>query len=560
MTKAAVLAALVLWAQPLRAAILEVPTDYATIQAAFAAGSDGDTVLLRRGLYHAPITPPIWSVTIAGEFLVTRDTMDIGATVVAPDSSNPWVRCVTATGAGGSPLRLIGLKLQNGQLNNENGGGLLVAGRAVELQHCRITKCVARYGGAIAVSGGSLVMKHCRLDHNRSTIRIGNILYLNQTTARVFDSRLGYSSGPVGEGADMEIRLDHASIYLTGCLITNIGWLNDLGSYLFRFERNLPAYEIAFRRCLITNCRLNSCFSFNDNSGVYNFSMDSSVVELNEIAQGLYIDSDGDSTYASRFVGNVFRQNIRPPGWGGMGLIVSTRPQRPMVIQGNLFLDNSFREWACSRFDAWAIAERDFSRNYYIGNRTHGFAVPPGGANIFAALAEDLFHHNIMDGNPGLAAFQPVFITPSSHCEHNYWGSSLGPYDSSRNPTSNGDSVNWRILFDPYEPDTSFLASDNENRYLGNSAHDFLIGFAYPNPFNSTVTIEFVATQSERLSLEIFDLTGRRVATVADEEFAIGIHHRTWNADANASGIYFARLSSASSSQQPWLAKLVLLK
>lgn len=57
--------------------------------------------------------------------------------------------------------------------------------------------------------------------------------------------------------------------------------------------------------------------------------------------------------------------------------------------------------------------------------------------------------------------------------------------------------------------------------------------------------------------LDIFDLTGRSVATLANELMASGAHHMNFNAATLPSGIYVYRLTSGSVSQS---RKLVLLK
>jgi len=68
----------------------------------------------------------------------------------------------------------------------------------------------------------------------------------------------------------------------------------------------------------------------------------------------------------------------------------------------------------------------------------------------------------------------------------------------------------------------------------------------YPNPFNPSTTIEFALPQDGVVHVEIFDLTGRRVAVLIDEERSVGRHKAIWNArnetgSKASSGIYFVR-------------------
>lgn len=62
---------------------------------------------------------------------------------------------------------------------------------------------------------------------------------------------------------------------------------------------------------------------------------------------------------------------------------------------------------------------------------------------------------------------------------------------------------------------------------------------AYPNPFNSSTRIEFDLPHASRVSLSVFDVLGRQVAFLADEDLEAGRHVRNWNASDFASGLYF---------------------
>jgi hypothetical protein len=66
----------------------------------------------------------------------------------------------------------------------------------------------------------------------------------------------------------------------------------------------------------------------------------------------------------------------------------------------------------------------------------------------------------------------------------------------------------------------------------------------YPNPFNPATTIEFAVAEEGHVTLEIFDLLGRRVATLADGEFEPGIYACKWDGADSPSGIYFYRLTT----------------
>jgi hypothetical protein len=65
----------------------------------------------------------------------------------------------------------------------------------------------------------------------------------------------------------------------------------------------------------------------------------------------------------------------------------------------------------------------------------------------------------------------------------------------------------------------------------------------YPNPFNPTTKIEFTLPADGRAVLKVYDITGREVATLVDEQMNAGEYQKTvFDASRFPSGVYFARL------------------
>jgi lysophospholipase L1-like esterase len=64
----------------------------------------------------------------------------------------------------------------------------------------------------------------------------------------------------------------------------------------------------------------------------------------------------------------------------------------------------------------------------------------------------------------------------------------------------------------------------------------------YPNPFNPSTNISFSLPTKSFVSLKIFDLIGREVATLVSEEMSAGRYSKKWNAENISSGVYFYRL------------------
>ena len=66
----------------------------------------------------------------------------------------------------------------------------------------------------------------------------------------------------------------------------------------------------------------------------------------------------------------------------------------------------------------------------------------------------------------------------------------------------------------------------------------------YPNPFNSSTTIRFNLPQDSHVNLSVFDISGRLVETLVDENRAGGIHTVQFTPDNAASSTYFYKLTT----------------
>jgi hypothetical protein len=66
----------------------------------------------------------------------------------------------------------------------------------------------------------------------------------------------------------------------------------------------------------------------------------------------------------------------------------------------------------------------------------------------------------------------------------------------------------------------------------------------YPNPFNPATTIQYAIPEAGKVVVEIFDVQGRKISTLANEFQRSGRHKLNFNAESLSSGIYFCKISS----------------
>jgi len=75
-----------------------------------------------------------------------------------------------------------------------------------------------------------------------------------------------------------------------------------------------------------------------------------------------------------------------------------------------------------------------------------------------------------------------------------------------------------------------------------NTPKNYELSQNYPNPFNPTTKIDFSLPFDSKVSLIIYDLTGREVKTLVNETRTAGYHTMEFNASSLSSGTYFYRL------------------
>lgn len=79
----------------------------------------------------------------------------------------------------------------------------------------------------------------------------------------------------------------------------------------------------------------------------------------------------------------------------------------------------------------------------------------------------------------------------------------------------------------------------------------------YPNPFNPTTTIKYDLSKESEVKIMLYDILGRRVATLVDETKNAGRYRVLWNASQFESGVYFYKIQTSDYSATK---KLLLLK
>jgi hypothetical protein len=88
-------------------------------------------------------------------------------------------------------------------------------------------------------------------------------------------------------------------------------------------------------------------------------------------------------------------------------------------------------------------------------------------------------------------------------------------------------------------------------------ADEFALDQNYPNPFNPVTTISFSLAERSPVKLAVYDLAGREVASLLNEERDAGKYAVTFDGGALPTGVYFYQLQAGSFAA---VRKLILMK
>jgi len=248
--------------------------------------------------------------------------------------------------------------------------------------------------------------------------------------------------------------------------------------------------------------------------------------------------ADGNNIYAGANNGNIFRSTNNGINWDSVSCVLADSEVTPLVVKGH---------------------------NIYTGTYNSGVFVSNDSGKSWRKISAGLEHLStisIIDENKILAGTlgQGVFIL------------------------TRPDTV-WQAINEGL-PDTSFdhyvfsILTDSKNIYIGtassgvwkrplsevitsvnqiknNIPDNFELYQNYPNPFNPETTIEYSIPKASHVIITIFDLLGREVTKLINEEKQPGNYSFEFNAGKFASGVYFYRMQAGNFIST---RKLVLLK
>jgi len=255
-------------------------------------------------------------------------------------------------------------------------------------------------------------------------------------------------------------------------------------------------------------------------SAFFSGSGSNAVIEHNYIhnnAYGIAIGSQGSSTLQVSIRNNrIVKNTYSDPIVAGSGInFNSYSPSvQKTIVAGNEIADNSWGVTILGNAtpNLGNLANDDSTddgRNVFINNRNRD--------TVFA----------LYNNSPG-----PI------SAENNYWGTNDSNSVARVIFDSSDISSLGRVSYMPFLTVTSIVPVESKLKI----PQEIFLDQNYPNPFNPSTRFIFTVQQAGFVTLNVYDLIGRGVATLVEGELSPGTYQTVWNASLLSSGVYLFQL------------------
>ena len=472
---------------PVFATIINVPDDYSTIQQGIDASVNGDTVLVQPGTYVENINFNGHNIVLGSLFLTTSDTSYISQTVI---DGNAVGSVVTVENGEIITTIITGFTIQNG-FKVGVGGGIYVGNSSLQILSNNISNNVSTGIWEGWGEGGGIGLINSSADIKDNTITINSSSYGGgvscNNTANVIIKNNNIIQN-IAEGYGIPGQASGGGIYCrdTEAIIENNNIKENIGGGISCEYSDAEIY----------------CNAITENSLLYGGAGISCIVA------------------SSLIINNVISENIAEFSGGGIYCQYSSNAvlKNTLVwsnhaqIYSNIFVDTSSN---------LTITYSDINDTLWPGEGNTSidplFRDPENGDfHLMAIACDDPYD------SPCIDMGHPDILDGLLDCG---WG--LGNERSDMGAYGGGDSA--QVEIDNLEEliPTRFFLSQN-----------------YPNPFNSSTVIKYDLPRQSHVTIEIYDILGRKIHTLAEGIRPSGNYQATWDASGQSSGIYIYKLQA----------------
>lgn len=531
---------------PAGAAVLHVPSGYPLIQKAVDAASPGDTVLVAPGTYSdcvhvsqeadGAVSCVVMKSGItllgSGAEVTTIDAQLLGMCIYCKNVTDALIEGFTLKNAdeekGGwqwAPAlfcRLSSPTIRSCDIGPNFDGGIICKQSADPvIADCTFTGNVAKSGGGLHIAQSSNpTVQDC--DFHDNAAPIGGALYVESSSPTIEDCDVtnNTASGTGNGGGLLSV---YGSPIVRHCLFAD----NDCGA-----NGGGLCFEQSGGQVIACTVRGNESLGDNRHGGGVCFldhsstTMDSSTVVLNTVwgynsdGGGVYCDQESDVSITNCTVAQNSLSPAAVKGLRSQGGGICCEDASPAIERTIMAFNRIGAGLACIGSAIPQVSCCDVYNNQ-------------GGDAICG-----------VDGGGNFSA-DPLFCDTLSYNYGIEWASPCAPGSHPAGADTCGGA-----LIGAAFPGCFGSVEDEGARLTRNP----LVVQSTPNPFSLSTRIVFGLTEPARVTLRIYDVTGREVAALVDRPMSVGTHRVTWDGTTNSgthatSGIYFYRLTVSGRSQ-----------
>ncbi|MCU0414293.1 MAG: T9SS type A sorting domain-containing protein [Ignavibacteriaceae bacterium] len=515
-----------------------VPGEQSSIQAAIDIASNGDIVLVAEGSYYENINFKGKAITVASYFLVDGNESHIENTIIdgSQPSSPDTASVVVFLNGEDTTSVLCGFTITGGTGTHDSefpswareGGGIYTSGSGAKIMNNIITgnTAIQSVTGYYFVGGAGICASPAL--EGKNLIIQNNVISNNYVEGENYSFGAGIAVWPDGYtiiSNNIINNNNHLSQYVEG------------GGIYINTGAGVQAQII--NNYIYDNSAISQGSStLGGGGGIYVFN-NSAILKNNLVVNNHGTEGGGikiNNSFNATLENNTILNNTAPGLGGGIMNYNSSTNIINNIVWGN---------------DGEGI-EDQISGNIQTVTYSNVQGGYPGTGNIdenpnFA----DSVYFSMYQGSPCTDAGNPDpmyndvedILNPG-----NPWWPAMGTLINDIGHCGGPNSL-WQTWDFPVSVD-----NDGEDILLPSK---FLLSQNYPNPFNPSTKIKYSVPQSSNVELKVFDMLGKEIETLIDEEKPSGTYEVTWYAASLSSGVYFYRLQAGSFIETK---KMILLK
>lgn len=194
-------------------------------------------------------------------------------------------------------------------------------------------------------------------------------------------------------------------------------------------------------------------------------------------------------------------------------------------------------------------ASTSFSTQAWLQTGSYGNTALASATGVLTN-AWNIYPDNAANVNNWVPAGGSPALTGASFSDPNLAGFEVTTYRGAL-----GSGSNWLTSWTQWDPKN--YATVNVQTISSEVPSAFALNQNYPNPFNPSTKINFSLPKAGFVTLKVYDLTGKEVSSLVNENLNIGTYGVDFNAAALTSGIYFYTLNTENFSETK---KMMLIK